>query len=67
MQEERCIHLWEMTNAVPCLIVIKRCFHCAKISTCFTFHNKPPLARRDNIEKKRRFDYDQKTFIRKIT
>jgi hypothetical protein len=43
MQEEKCTHLWEMTNVVPGLIVIKKCFHCAKISTCFTFHNKPPL------------------------
>jgi len=32
-----------MTNVAPGLIVMKKCFHCAKVSTCFTFHNKPPL------------------------
>ncbi|MHC4395583.1 MAG: hypothetical protein ACYS1A_07990 [Planctomycetota bacterium] len=43
MQEKKCSHLWEMTNVSRGLIVMKKCFHCGKVSTCFTFHNKPPL------------------------
>jgi len=43
MQEEKCAHLWEMVNIARGLIVMKKCFHCSKVSTCFTFHNKPPL------------------------
>lgn len=43
MQKEKCSHLWEMVNITSGLIVMKQCFHCGKISTCFTFHNKPPL------------------------
>jgi len=43
MQEEKCSHLWEMVNVARGLIVMKKCFHCGKVSTCFTFHNEPPL------------------------
>jgi hypothetical protein len=32
-----------MVNVANGLVVMKKCFHCAKVSTCFTFHNKPPL------------------------
>ncbi len=43
MQKEKCSHLWEMINLSNGLIVMKKCFHCAKVSTCFTSHNKSPL------------------------
>jgi len=43
MQEEKCSHVWEMVNVASGLIVLKKCFHCGKISTCFCFHNKLPL------------------------
>ena len=43
MQKENCSHLWEMVNLSNGLIVMKKCFHCAKVSICFTFHNKPPV------------------------
>lgn len=44
MQAEKCSHLWEMVNVASGLIVMKKCFHCSKVSTCFTFDHKPPLA-----------------------
>jgi len=43
MRKEKCSHLWEMVNVASGLIVMKKCFHCGKVSTCFTFHNEPPL------------------------
>jgi len=43
MQKDKCAHIWEMVNVASGLIVMKKCFHCGKVSTCFTFHNKPPL------------------------
>ena len=43
MQSGKCSHRWEMVNVASGLIVMKKCFHCGKVSTCFTFHNKPPL------------------------
>ncbi len=43
MQKEICSHLWEMINVASGLVVMKKCFHCARVSTCFVFHNKPPL------------------------
>jgi len=43
MQKQKCSHFWEMINVVNGLVVMKKCFHCARVSTCFTFHNKPPL------------------------
>ena len=43
MQKEKCSHLWEMVNVASGLIVMKKCFHCGKVSTCFTYHDKPPL------------------------
>ena len=43
MQKENCSHLWEMINVSNGLVVMKKCFHCAKVSTCFTFHNKSPV------------------------
>ena len=32
-----------MVNVSPGLIVMKKCFHCSKVSTCFTFHCDTPL------------------------
>jgi len=43
MQEGKCSHVWEMVNIASGLIVMKRCFHCGRVSTCFCFHNEPPL------------------------
>jgi len=43
MDGEKCSHWWQMVNVAGGLIVMKKCFHCGKVSTCFTFHNKPPL------------------------
>ncbi|MHC4464323.1 MAG: hypothetical protein ACYS6W_16750 [Planctomycetota bacterium] len=43
MQKEKCSHFWEMTNVASGLVVMKKCFHCGKVSTCFTYHDKPPL------------------------
>jgi len=43
MQKENCLHFWEMVNVASGLIVMKKCFHCGKVSTCFCFHNKLPL------------------------
>ena len=43
MGEEKCSHLWEMVNVAAGMIVMKQCFHCGKVSSCFCFHNKPPL------------------------
>ncbi len=43
MRKESCSHTWEMTNVSSGLIVMKKCFHCNKVSACFVFHNKPPL------------------------
>ncbi len=43
MQKENCSHFWEMVNVASGLIVMKKCFHCGKVSTCFCFHDKLPL------------------------
>lgn len=43
MQKQKCLHSWEMTNVASGLIVMKKCFHCGRVSTCFTFHNEPPV------------------------
>ena len=43
MQEDKCSHIWEMVNIAGGLIVMKKCFHCGKVSTCFCFHDKLPL------------------------
>jgi hypothetical protein len=43
MRNKKCMHTWEMVNVAHGLVVMKKCFHCAKISTCFTFHSEPPL------------------------
>ena len=43
MRKDKCSHIWEMVNVAGGLIVMKKCFHCGKVSTCFCFHNKPPL------------------------
>ena len=41
--QENCSHLWEMINVAGGLLVIKKCFHCNKVSTCFTSDTDPPL------------------------
>ena len=43
MQKDKCSHIWEMVNIAGGLIVMKKCFHCGKVSTCFCFHDKLPL------------------------
>jgi len=43
MQKKRCAHFWEMINISEGLVVMKKCFHCRKVSTCFVFHHDPPL------------------------
>jgi hypothetical protein len=43
MQKKRCSHFWEMINVASGLVVMKKCFHCRKVSTCFVFHHDPPL------------------------
>ena len=43
MREDKCSHIWEMVNVAGGLIVMKQCFHCGKVSTCFCFHDKLPL------------------------
>jgi len=43
MQEDKCSHIWEMVNVASGVIVMKKCFHCGKVSTCFCFHDKLPL------------------------
>jgi hypothetical protein len=32
-----------MVNVANGLVVMKKCFHCNKVSTCFVFHHEPPL------------------------
>jgi len=43
MQKQECSHLWEMINVAHGLVIMKKCFHCTKVSTCFVFHNYPPV------------------------
>jgi len=43
MRQDNCSHIWEMVNVAGGLIVMKKCFHCSKVSTCFCFHNELPL------------------------
>jgi hypothetical protein len=43
MQQDKCSHVWEMVNVASGLIVMKKCFHCSKVSTCFCYHDKLPL------------------------
>lgn len=43
MKKKDCSHLWEMTDVITGLIVMKKCFHCDDISTCFIPQNEPPL------------------------
>jgi len=43
MEDKKCSHLWEMTNIHDGLIVMKKCSHCEKVSTCFTPDTIPPV------------------------
>ena len=43
MQEESCAHVWEMINIHPGFIITEKCSHCSKISTYFSFEDRPPL------------------------
>ena len=43
MRDGNCSHLWKMVNVTSGLVVMKKCFHCNKVSTCFVFHHEPPL------------------------
>lgn len=42
VSKENCIHSWELVDLASGLIVMKKCFHCDKVSSCFIFENKPP-------------------------
>ncbi|MHC5073796.1 MAG: hypothetical protein ACYTFM_04740 [Planctomycetota bacterium] len=43
MRKEDCEHIWEMITISDGLIVMKKCFHCGKVSTCFCFHHELPM------------------------
>ena len=43
MAKQDCSHTWEMVDVTSGLIVMKKCFHCGDISTCFVSHRAPPL------------------------
>jgi len=43
MEDKKCLHLWEMINISDGLIVMKKCTHCEKVSTCFSPDTTPPL------------------------
>jgi len=43
MAKGKCSHAWEIANAEHGLVVMKKCFHCGKVSTCFCHHDKLPL------------------------
>ncbi len=50
MAKEKCEHTWEMINVADGMIVMKKCFHCSNVSTCFTFHLQQPLeSNRDGV------------------
>ena len=43
MQEETCVHLWEMINVRYGFIITEKCYHCNIHSTYFSFEDRPPL------------------------
>ena len=43
MQEDSCSHNWDMINVLPGFIITEKCSHCSKISTYFSFEERPPL------------------------
>jgi len=43
MDESGCAHNWDMVNVARGLIVMKKCYHCGKVSSCFCYHDKLPL------------------------
>jgi len=43
MNAQKCSHNWEMVNAARGLIVMKKCYHCGKVSSCFCYHDKLPV------------------------
>lgn len=43
MNAQKCEHNWEMENVARGLIVMKKCYHCGKISSCFCYHDKQPV------------------------
>lgn len=43
MQEEKCVHQWEMVNVKYGFMITEKCFHCDKIATFFSSKEKPPL------------------------
>ena len=43
MRVNKCSHTWEMVNITHGLIVMKKCFHCSKVSSCFYPGDNPPL------------------------
>lgn len=55
MNPEKCEHVWEMANVKRGLIVMKKCSHCNKVSTCFAAHREIP--RGTSREGKHFWDY----------
>jgi hypothetical protein len=43
MQEKKCSHHWTMVNVQTGFIITENCFKCDKISTYFSFEERPPL------------------------
>ena len=43
MSKEACTHIWKMIDVKEGLIVMKKCFHCSKVSTCFVDYQIPPV------------------------
>lgn len=43
VMENKCSHIWEMVDVTAGLIVMKKCFHCGEVSSCFCFHDQMPL------------------------
>ncbi len=39
----RCSHSWDMANVVSGLIIMKKCYRCGKVSSCFSLDKDPPL------------------------
>ncbi|MHC4212770.1 MAG: hypothetical protein ACYSWP_05270 [Planctomycetota bacterium] len=43
METDNCSHFWEMIDVTDGLIVFKKCYHCSKISSCFSPDSMPPV------------------------
>lgn len=45
MEEEKCMHSWEMADVTYGFIIMQKCSHCRKLSNYFTTELKPPMER----------------------